>query len=115
MPDGSMLYVRGEHLGPAQVPGTDDDEQEIAGRRPSLEQMGAALSGFTRQVGEALKTAAPTRYTLEFECEFGFEAGGLVALIGRGTGKSAFRVTMEWDRTTTSPTEGPDVCDAAPV
>lgn len=101
MPDGSRLYLRAEPLGAAaEPPGTLDDEQEIAGRLPSLDQIAHAVGSFTTQMGEALKKAAPTRFTLTFECEIGFEAGGLVALIGKGSGKSAFSVTMEWDRTT---------------
>lgn len=103
MPDGSRLYLRAEPLGAAEPPGALDDEQEIAGRLPSLDQIAHAVGGFTGQIGEALKKAAPTRFTLTFECEIGFEAGGLVALIGKGSGKSAFSVTMEWDRTTEQP------------
>ncbi|MGP4005601.1 CU044_2847 family protein [Streptomyces sp. 4N124] len=97
MPDGSRLYLRAEPIGTA-VALPSDDEHEIAGRLPSLDQIAHAVGGFTGQISEALKKTAPTRFTLTFDCEVGFEAGGLVALIGKGSGKSAFSVTMEWDR-----------------
>lgn len=99
MPDGGLLYVRAEPVGAAALPGAPDDEQEIAGRVPSLDQVARAVGTFTGQIGAALRQAAPTRFSLTFECEIGFEAGGLVALIGKGSGRSAFSVTMEWDRT----------------
>jgi Trypsin-co-occurring domain 1 len=113
MADGSRLYVRAEPLGttPAEH-GPLDDELEIAGRTPSLDQIARAVSGFTSQIGEALRTAAPTRFKLTFECEIGIEAGGLVALIGKGSGKSAFGVTMEWERAAREPLPPPIPPDA---
>ncbi|WTE75309.1 hypothetical protein OH775_48925 [Streptomyces sp. NBC_01615] len=75
----------------------DDDEREIAGRVPSIDQVTEAVGGFTERIGAALRRSAPTRFTVEFECEIGFDAGGLVAILGKGSAKSAFRVVMEWD------------------
>ncbi|NGO12515.1 hypothetical protein G5C60_34130 [Streptomyces sp. HC44] len=102
LPDGSRLLVRAERTTPTGDGG--DDEQEIAGRLPSIEQVTAAVGGFTERIGAALKQSAPTRFTVEFECEIGFDAGGLVAVLGKGTAKSAFRVVMEWDKD--APSEG---------
>lgn len=98
LPDGSRLLVRAARVEPAVDGG--DDEQEIAGRVPSIDQVTDAVSGFAERIGTALKRSAPTRFTVEFECEIGFDAGGLVAILGKGSAKSAFRVVMEWDRGT---------------
>lgn len=97
MPDGSTLCVVAGRIEPT-LPGGRDEEREIAGRVPSIEEVASAVSGFTQRIGQALKRASPTRFTVEFECEIGFEAGALVAVIGKGSARSAFRVTMEWDQ-----------------
>jgi hypothetical protein len=95
LPGGGRLFVRAEPVGPA--PGIND-EREIAGRIPSLDQVVAAVGEFTDSIGDALKRSAPTRFTVEFECEMAIEAGGLVAVIGKASGKAAFHVTMEWEQ-----------------
>ncbi|WP_331736511.1 hypothetical protein OG426_54705 (plasmid) [Streptomyces canus] len=102
LPDGSRLFIRAEQLSPSMAADLDD-EQEIAGRVPSIAQVASAVGGFSEQMGQALQRASPDRFSITFDCEFGFEAGGLVAVIGKASGKTAFRVVMEWDKT--EPTE----------
>lgn len=97
LPDGSRLLVRAERTA-AAVGGAVDDEQEIAGRLPDIDQVTAAVGAFTERIGAALQRSAPTRFTVEFECEIGFDSGGLVAIVGKGSAKSAFRVVMEWEK-----------------
>ena len=92
--DGSRLFVRAQPVTPSGI----DDEREIAGRMPSIEQVVDAVGGFTDRIGAALRRAAPSKYTVEFECEFALEAGALVAVLGKGSAKTAFSVTVEWER-----------------
>jgi hypothetical protein len=89
------MYVRAESVEPA--PGVDE-EREIAGRIPSFDGVVSAVGEFADTIGTALKRAAPQRVAVEFECEVAVEAGGLVALIGKASGKATFKVTMEWER-----------------
>ncbi|MCX5364400.1 CU044_2847 family protein [Streptomyces sp. NBC_00124] len=97
LPDGSRLLLRAERTA-STMSGGSDDEQEIAGRLPDIDQVTAAVGAFTERIGAALKRSAPTRFTVEFECEIGFDSGGLVAIVGKGSAKSAFRVVMEWEK-----------------
>ncbi|MFJ4783865.1 CU044_2847 family protein [Streptomyces sp. NPDC088794] len=96
LPDGSRLLVRAERT--EQAAGGGDDEREIAARPPSIDQVTAAVGGFAERIGDALRNSGPTRFTVEFECEIGFDTGGLIAVLGKGSAKSAFRVVMEWDQ-----------------
>jgi hypothetical protein len=93
LPSGGELFVRAEPVGPTVA---GEDEHEIAGRVPSLEKVVGAVSEFADNIGTALKRAAPDRFTVAFDCEIAVEAGALVALIGKASGKAAFHVTMEW-------------------
>ncbi|MFF1656123.1 CU044_2847 family protein [Streptomyces sp. NPDC058255] len=99
LPDGSRLLVRAQRT--EQTVGSgDDDEREIAARVPSIDQVTDAVGGFANRIGTALRCSAPTRLTVEFDCEIGFDSGGLIAVLGKGSAKSAFRVVMEWDKGT---------------
>jgi hypothetical protein len=95
LPGGGRLFVRAEPV--QSAPGLDD-EREIAGRIPSLDQVVSAVGEFTDSIGGALKRSAPARFMVEFECEIALEAGGLVAVIGKASSKAAFHVTMEWEQ-----------------
>ncbi|MGY2011544.1 CU044_2847 family protein [Nocardia gipuzkoensis] len=94
LPNGGKLFVRAESVGAASG---SDDEREIASRLPSLDQVVASVSQFADSIGQGLKRAAPNRFTVEFECEMAVEAGALVAVLGKASGKAAFHVTMEWE------------------
>lgn len=97
LPDGGKLFVHAEVIERTCPGDLGEEEQEIAGRVPAVEDVANAVGGFAERIGAALKRSAPSRFTVEFECEIGFEAGALVAVIGKGSAKSAFRVTVEWN------------------
>ncbi|MEV0169799.1 CU044_2847 family protein [Streptomyces sp. NPDC050803] len=110
LPDGSRLLVRAERAVPT-IDGGADDEQEIAARLPDIDQVTAAVGAFSQRIGAALKRSAPTRFTVEFECEIGFDSGGLVAIVGKGSAKSAFRVVMEWEKDAMAPEPEQDAAE----
>lgn len=59
-----------------------------------VETLGQIANG----VGAAIEKAQPRKAIVEIGVEFGLEAGELVALIARGTGKANLKVTLEWDK-----------------
>jgi hypothetical protein len=63
-----------------------------------LDQVTDAISAVSGQVVDALKKAAPKKFTVEMGFEFKVEQGGLVALFTRVSGDAAIKVTMEWER-----------------
>ena len=90
--DGSQLYVEGQCLSP-----DDEEEHDIAGVVPRLDQVVQAVRGFATELGAAIKESGATKTSIEVGCEIGVEAGGgLVAIIGKATGKSSLKVAMEW-------------------
>ena len=90
--DGSQLYVEGQCLSPG-----DEEEHDIAGVVPRLDQVVQAVRGFATELGAAIKESGATKTSIEVGCEIGVEAGGgLVAIIGKATGKSSLKVAMEW-------------------
>lgn len=63
-----------------------------------LDQVTDAITAVSGKVVDALKKAAPKKFTVEMGFEFKVEEGGLVALFTRVAGEAAIKVTMEWER-----------------
>ncbi|MCT4351921.1 hypothetical protein M5362_02070 [Streptomyces sp. Je 1-79] len=90
--EGAVLYVEAERIGP------DSELEGLGDRVPDLSGITRALSSFAGQLGQALHQAAPDRATVEFGCELGLDAGGLTALIVKGSSSANLRVTLEWTK-----------------
>ncbi len=56
------------------------------------------LATVARSIGDTLEKAGPKKAVVELGVEFGIEAGKLVALIARGTGKANLKISLEWER-----------------
>ncbi|MEV4465950.1 CU044_2847 family protein [Micromonospora echinofusca] len=93
--DGHIVYLASTELSS----GTTSDETEVAARPVDLDEALAALTAFATKVGDRLKRADVSRLTVEFSCEFAVESGKFVAVVGKASAKSAFKVGLEWDRT----------------
>ncbi|WP_395103949.1 CU044_2847 family protein [Actinomadura sp. SCN-SB] len=94
--DGQTVYLSAEEIG-----GPGDEEEEIGWRPPSLDQALDGLMGVARTVGSRLQDSDATRVAVEFGCEFVLESGSFIAVLGKASGKSAFKVTLEWSKTET--------------
>ncbi|MFI6967115.1 CU044_2847 family protein [Streptomyces sp. NPDC050255] len=75
---------------------TPEGEREIAARRLSLDEAVDSLVGIARSVGQRLQETGSTKATVEFGCEFAVESGQLVAVLGKATARSTFKVALEW-------------------
>ncbi|MFJ3581895.1 CU044_2847 family protein [Streptomyces sp. NPDC090127] len=94
----AVLYVEAERFGSGSDLEGMDDLEGLGGHVPDLSGVTRALSTFAGQLGQALRQAAPDRATVEFGCELGLDAGGLTALIVKGSSRANLRVTLEWTR-----------------
>jgi hypothetical protein len=56
-----------------------------------------SIEAITKKVTSALRSAAPDRATVEFGVDIGVEAGGLTALIVKGSGTATLKITLEWE------------------
>lgn len=97
LPDGSILYVEADSLDES-VTGGVDGEREVAGALPNLEDLIRPLKSYASQLAAASREFSADKVTMQFGCEVGIEAGGLVAIIGKAGAKSAMTVTLEWNR-----------------
>jgi hypothetical protein len=73
-------------------------EQDIASRRPSLQALFDDLIAVTRELGSRLQDTTASKVNIEFGCDFAVELGGFVAVIGRASARSAFKVGLEWTK-----------------
>ncbi|WP_162907918.1 CU044_2847 family protein [Allorhizocola rhizosphaerae] len=83
----------------ARMPGRagDADEAEVAGRRPSLNDVVAGITVVAQEISHALRATQADRVTVEFGCDFGWETGSVVAVFGKATAQSAIKVGLEWN------------------
>ncbi|WP_063780881.1 CU044_2847 family protein [Nonomuraea sp. SBT364] len=86
------------HISATPISAPVDGEIELSSRDDKLKDALSALSGFAGDLVETLRELETSKMTVEFGCEFAVESGSLVAFIGKGTGKSAVKVTLEWTR-----------------
>ncbi len=63
-----------------------------------FDQVTELLAGIASGIGKTLDKAKPKKASIELGVEFGLEAGKLVALIARGTGKANLKIRLEWER-----------------
>ena len=55
------------------------------------------LGGIASGIRDTLEKAKPKKAAVELGVEFGLEAGQLVALIARGSGKANLKISLEWE------------------
>lgn len=92
--NGQPVYLSVQRLNAASSDASSEDE--IAWRTPSLEQALDGLMGVVHMMGSKLQDSGASKVSIEFGCEFVMELGGLAAVIGKTSGKSAFKVALEW-------------------
>jgi hypothetical protein len=63
-----------------------------------FDQVVQTLTRIAQGLGTAVEAVRPSKASIEIGVEFGLEAGQVVALIARGTGKANLKITLEWDQ-----------------
>lgn len=58
--------------------------------------MTEAIEEITDQLNATLSKVKPRKATIEFGLEVAVEAGGLTALIVKGSGTANVKITLEW-------------------
>lgn len=75
-----------------------EDEHEISARAPALDQVIDGVAALARTVAGRFHDLDASKVTMEFGCEIGFESGSFIAILGKATTKSAFKVGLEWSK-----------------
>ncbi|WP_406162622.1 CU044_2847 family protein [Streptomyces canus] len=93
--DGQKILVSvgpaGEHTGSGLA-----EEQEIGWRAPRLETVLDSLTAVARAMGTRLQQTGASKATVEFGCDVSLDTGQLLAVVGKASSKSAWKVTLEW-------------------
>lgn len=72
------------------------EEQEIGWRRPSLDPVLDGLTAVARAMGTRLQQTGASKATVEFGCDVSFDTGQFMAVVGKVSSKSTWKVTLEW-------------------
>lgn len=66
----------------------------------SFEGVTQSIEAIADSVTAGLERVQPDRAAVEFGVDVGVEAGGLTALLVKGTGTATLKVTLEWEKST---------------
>ncbi|MGW0964390.1 CU044_2847 family protein [Streptomyces gelaticus] len=100
--DGQTVYFSITPGGGTAQPDLGD-EQEISWRRPTLAPVLDGLTNVARAMGTRLQQTGASKATVEFGCDVSLDTGQLLAVFGKATSKSAWKVTLEWTAPATPP------------
>jgi hypothetical protein len=75
-----------------------NEEGEIASRPPTLDKVLDGLTGFAQEMATRLQGTDASKVSVEFGCEFALESGTFVAVIGKASARSTFKVALEWTK-----------------
>lgn len=71
-------------------------EQYIDFEIPSFEDVTGAIKSFAKSLAGIWHEIKPSKATVEFGVEVGFEPGKLTAFFVKGSGKGNLKITLEW-------------------
>lgn len=87
--DGTTFYVQARTLG---------GETDVGIKFASFEKVAKGIERFAETLADAWKKAAPSKASVEFDVEFALESGELTALFVNGTTTASMKITLEWDK-----------------
>jgi hypothetical protein len=97
---------------PVQNPGMDgirveavviDPEQDVAFEALHFGEFTESVARIAGSFAESLKVIRPDKSTLEFSVTAGIEAGKLIAILGKVSGSSTLKISLEWNKPTPDP------------
>ena len=71
-------------------------ESDVSLNLRPLKDVADAIEEIAQTVKTALDKVTPSKSSVEFSVEFGWEAGQLVAMIAQGEAKAGLKVSLEW-------------------
>ena len=76
----------------------ESQEREVFGNKTaSFSELKSSITGISKELLEVVKDIAPSKASIEFGVEIGFETSGLTAVIVKGTSKANLKITLEWE------------------
>ena len=72
-------------------------EGEVSAVLDHLQEVKDAIQGIAQTLKSSLDEAKPSKASVQFGIELGYESGQLTAMIVKGQGKANLNITLEWD------------------
>jgi len=74
----------------------EEVESDVSLNIRPLKEVADAITGIAESIKGAIDAVKPTKASVEFGIEFGYEAGQLTAVIVKGSGKANLKISLEW-------------------
>jgi len=76
----------------------EEVESDVSSNYQYLKQATDAIEGIAATLKQSLEKIQPTKASVEFGLEFGYESGQITAMIVKGGGKANLKITLEWQK-----------------
>ncbi|MCT7983228.1 hypothetical protein NG796_07980 [Laspinema sp. A4] len=97
--DGTIIRLEatvfGKSVEETPVAIGEEIETDVSFKIP-LKEVTDAIEGIAGAIKKSLDKVKPSKASVEFALEFGYESGELTAMIVKGTGKANLKITLEW-------------------
>ncbi len=99
--DGTVIRIEATRLAGGESEGSE--EEYIVIHLPSFEEVTNTIKGISKSVVAVWQEVQPSKASVEFSIEVGFEPGSVTAMLVKGSGKANLKVTLEWENHTSTP------------
>ena len=72
-------------------------QEDVSAVLDHLKDVKDAIEGISQTVKSSLDKAKPSKASVQFGIELGYESGQLTAMIVKGQGKANLNITLEWN------------------
>ena len=99
-----QVYIRANIISPSNEPDASHDiydERELAGKPHTIREALKGVNALVEDLKSQLEGLSAQRMAVEVGLEFALESGHLVAIVGKASGKSSIKVTLEWSNART--------------
>ena len=96
--NGAVIRVQATPIGEQSLPEIGEEiESDVSLNLQPLREVADSIEGIAQTIKSALDKVKPSKASVEFNVEFGFEAGQLTAMIVQGSGNANLKVCLEWE------------------
>lgn len=99
--NGAVIRVQATPIGEpgdSSLPEIGEEiESDVSLNLQPLREVADSIEGIAQTIKSALDKVKPSKASVEFNVEFGFEAGQLTAMIVQGSGSANLKVCLEWE------------------
>ncbi|MEI6330996.1 MAG: CU044_2847 family protein [Pseudanabaena sp. ELA645] len=99
--NGSIIRIQAtsvEELETEQPKPGEEIESNVSFKIPSLDDITDSITGIAEKIKKSVEIVGPTKVSVEFGIEVGWESGQFISMIAKGDGKVDFKITLEWEK-----------------